>query len=322
MKNKTLLFSLAILFLSISKVDAQDAFFRQWESMPLHFNPALTGNFDGMMRFRAKYRNQWESFLGDASYRTSAASAEFKFKNGESRKLSLGTYGIIEKAGSLDLTTQSFNLSSSIIQRLRKSEKGSHFVGVGFNIGFAGRSIDYTNARWAPGITPDTTLNYKTNFIDLSSGIYWQYNSSSHFSAQLGTALSHLNRPNVSFRENSEINLYMRLNLHGSVEIPITKKFSFVPSFLYLIQKPGDYILFGGNTKLYLNNQNNTNIQLGFFAQTIKVIDETEVGVYVFTASVEIKSLLIGLAYDRYKYFDSDAYELTLGYIIGRKSQN
>ncbi|MEZ4982988.1 MAG: hypothetical protein R2769_15665 [Saprospiraceae bacterium] len=58
--------------------------------------------------------------LGDASYRTSAASAEFKFNNAESRKLSLGTYGIIEKAGSLDLTTQSFNLSSSIITKIKE----------------------------------------------------------------------------------------------------------------------------------------------------------------------------------------------------------
>ncbi|MEZ4982989.1 MAG: hypothetical protein R2769_15670 [Saprospiraceae bacterium] len=102
-------------------------------------------------------------------------------------------------------------------------------MGVGFNIGFAGRSIDYTNARWAPGTIPDTTLNNKTNFIDLSSGIYWQYNSSSHFSAQLGTALSHLNRPDVSLSENREDKLYEIQ--HGSVEIPITQRKS--PSFLH-----------------------------------------------------------------------------------------
>ena len=322
MKNKTLLISLAILFLGFSNIDAQDAFFRQWESMPLHFNPALTGNFDGMMRFRGKYRNQFQSSLRDASFKTSAVSAEYKFNNGESRDLSLGAYGIIDKKGSLDLTDQSLNLSSSIVQRLGKSEKGNHFVGVGINLGLAQRSIDYSKAMWAPGPIPDTTFNNKANFIDLSSGLYWQYQSRSHFSAQLGSALSHLNRPNVSLSENHADKLYMRFNLHGSVEIPITKKISIVPSFLYLSQGPSDQLLFGGNTKWYLNKENNNNLQFGFFAQTINELNETQVGAYVFTASAEIKSILVGFAYDRFKYFNSDAYELTLGYIIGRKNQN
>ena len=63
MKNKPILIVLTLFFFTSTKALAQDAVYTQWENMPLTINPALTGNFDGLLRLRAQYRNQWASIL-------------------------------------------------------------------------------------------------------------------------------------------------------------------------------------------------------------------------------------------------------------------
>ena len=90
LKIKSILFTLTLIFFAGSKALAQDALFTQWENMPVYLNPALTGNFDGLLRLRAQHRNQWRSLLKDNSYKTSAVSAEYKFSNASARKISVG----------------------------------------------------------------------------------------------------------------------------------------------------------------------------------------------------------------------------------------
>ena len=89
MKFTTLLFLIISLIFFQSNLKAQDPTFSQWENIPIYFNPALTGDFDGQLRFSLKYRDQWRSILGDDSFRTGVASAEYKFSGGEKRKFNL-----------------------------------------------------------------------------------------------------------------------------------------------------------------------------------------------------------------------------------------
>ena len=94
-----------------------------------------------------------------------------------------------------------------------------HSIAIGLNVGLTTSKIDFENAQW-PGGMPPTDINEKTNFTDVSVGLLWQYRSNTHFSFNLGSALHHLNRPNVSFSDSSVSKLYQRFNLHGHVEIP------------------------------------------------------------------------------------------------------
>ncbi len=329
MKNLLPLLVVSMFFLVQTKTVAQDVLFSQWENMPLHFNPALTGDFEGLVRFRGKHRNQWKSILGDDSYRTNAASVEYKFKKGEQRKINVGFHSIFDKAGETNFSAKTFNLSTSIVQNLGDVSGPHHTVGVGLKAGIGTRKIDADNLRWPTNtpfglLFPPEDINSKVTFTDFSVGLFWNYITTTHFSFQLGSALHHVNRPDLSFSQTDLYELPLRFNLHGNVEIPICQQLSIVPSFLYTAQSPGDQILFGLSGKYYLQSSNANFLQLGLLGIATVNFDGTLSNVYVLSATVEVKNILLGFSYDRYEAprningDRSNAYEFSVGYTIGR----
>jgi type IX secretion system PorP/SprF family membrane protein len=314
MKHKPILIALTVIFIGSTKTLAQDAFFTQWENMPVYLNPALTGNFDGLLRLRAQHRNQWRSLLKASSYKTNAVSAEYKFSGAGTRKISAGALYIHDKAGSLDFRTGSINLTASVVQLLGSPENPHHSIAMGINVGWAGRKIDFVNAQW-PGPTP-TDLNEKTSYPDVSAGLLWQYTTNTHFAFQLGSALLHLNSPNISFSDTSVSKLNQRFNLHGNIEIPLVRSVSMVPSFLFSSQGPADHeqFSFGLNTRWYPKASSPNFVQLGFFARTNTTYTGNEINTYMLTATVDIHSILLGFSYDRFEDIESSAYEISVGY--------
>lgn len=315
---------LLIIFMTFVKSDlkAQDPTFSQWENIPIYFNPALTGDFEGTLRFRLKYRDQWRSFLNEDAYSTGIGSVEYKFAKGENRKVSLGFYALRDQAGDSEFTTNSYHLSTSVSQNLGNVEQSYHAISVGINIGAANRKVDFIifpPDPFMPGPFETTTL--KTEYFDLSAGLNWKYHTKTHFTAEIGTALNHVNRPDDSFSGNSNQRLPMRFSFHGNIELPLAKKISALPSFLYLKQGPAEQLLFGLSGKFYFKEDFHNFLQFGFFAKTTKNFNGTNIGVYVGSATIEINSILIGFSFDRFTNLplDGNAYEFSLGYIIGKK---
>lgn len=317
MKNKSILFTLILIFFACSKALAQDAIFTQWENMPVYLNPALTGNFDGLLRLRAQYRNQWRSLLKDNAYKTSAVSAEYRFSNAGDREISVGALFINDKAGNLDFRNNSINLATSVVQNLGNPDKAHHAIAIGFNVGWVNGKLDLKNVQW-PG-PPPADINDKTSYPDISAGLLWQYKSNTHFSYQLGGALRHLNSPNVSFSDSSVYNLNHRLILHGNIEIPLVHTFSMVPSFLFFSQGPSEQLAFGVNNRWYPKSTSPNFVQLGIFAKTTKNYSGmTDVNIYVLSATVEFNSILVGFSFDRFQDLESNAYEFSFGYTFGK----
>ena len=316
MKNKPILIVLTVLFFITAKAHAQDPVFTQWENMSLYFNPALTGDFDGILRFRAKYRNQWESLFKDNSYNTTAVSADYKFSTGSVRKISVGIFGTHDKAGSLNFRNKAINFSTSVTQNLSNPDSKLHSVAFGLSVGLTNRKLDLDNAQW-PGGMPPADLNENIFFGDVSGGLLWQYRSKTHFGFQVGGALHHLNRPNISFTTADDNKLYRRFNLHGNVEIPLIHKFSVIPSFLLSSQGPSEQLLFGFNGRWYVNTLNQNFVQLGFFGKSTQNLYGSDINVYVLSTTVEINSFLVGFSFDRFHDIKSNAYEFSIGYIFG-----
>ena len=318
MIRKVILLILPVFYIAVPNLFAQDVLFSQWESMSLHFNPAKAGNFEGSLRFRAKTRNQWESVLGPNSYKTNAAAIEYKFAQGGKRKFSAGFHTLFDRAGGAQ-KSQSYNLTASVIQNLGNPEKSHHTLALGFSGGIVGRQIDLNNLQWSMnGGTED--LNSAINFADLSVGLNWRYMTNSHFSFQLGSALHHVNKPNISFDENFESKLYQRFNFHANVELPVADKISIIPSILYFEQGPSNQFFYGFYSKWYLGLIDNNSAQIGFFAKASNSLSGSQITAYVLSASVELKSILLGFSIDRFRLFKSYTYEFSVGYTFGRVS--
>jgi len=323
MKYPIIAVVLSILFFTHFKILAQDPTFTQWEHMPLHFNPALTGDFEGEFRFGLKYRDQWRSILQEDAFKTGVASAEYKLAKGDKRKISLGFYTLLDKAGESDFTTNSYQISSSIIQNIGNPEDAHHSIAVGVQLGMVAQKVDVTQLGFGPdGMLFEDNFEPKKKYPDLSIGLLWNYHSKTHFSSQFGAALNHINRPNTSFSGNSVSRLSARFNLHGHIEIPVANQISMVPSFLFLRQGPSEQLLFGLSNKWYLNQTNGNFVQFGFFGKLTKNFNGRSINAYAGSAIIEINSILVGFSYDRFPNVltGSSAYEFSLGYTIGRNN--
>lgn len=320
MKNATILLALIILCCANTTASAQNETFTQWENMPIHFNPALTGSFEGMLRFRANHRNQWQSILGKSSFKTTAASVDYKFGLGDKRKLSVGFHTIIDSGGQ-SLSSESYNLSTSVVQTLGNPNSSHHAIALGFEVGMHNNKIDLDNISWGTGNAGPPIIeifNPNIKFADVSAGLTWQYLTKSHFSFQFGSAIHHLNRPNVSFNRANEARLSLLLNLHGNVEIPLFDKMSLVPSFLFSKFDVDDQLLVGVSNKWYFKSTDANFVQVGLFTKSTLNFDGRAFNVYVISASVEVDAILLGFSFDHFQGINSNAYELSVGYTLGR----
>lgn len=73
------LFIVFIVFPFLSK--GQDHIYSQFYNSPIYLNPALTGQFEGDIRFNALYRNQWTGLSGDFSYMSASADLNLQKLN-------------------------------------------------------------------------------------------------------------------------------------------------------------------------------------------------------------------------------------------------
>lgn len=317
MKNATILLILTILCFINTKASTQNETFTQWENMPIHFNPALTGGFEGILRLRTNHRNQWQSILGKNSFKTTAAAIDYKFGLADKRKFSVGFHTIIDSGGQ-SLSSESFNLSTSVVQTLGNPNSSHHAIALGFEAGMHNNKLDLDNVSWGGGPPIIEIFNSNIKFADISAGLTWQYLTKSHFSFQFGSAIHHLNRPNVSFSKENETKLSLLLNLHGNVEIPLSNRVSLVPSFLFSNFDTDEQFLVGVSNKWYFKSTDANFVQVGLFTKSTLNFDARAFNVYVISASIEVDSILLGFSFDHFQGINSNAYELSVGYTLGR----
>ena len=320
MKNILQIIASSIFLLLSFNIYSQDVFFSQYENTPLNLNPSLTGNFDGKARLFLNYRNQWPSLLKQASYKTGSISFDSKFKIGNSSKLGLGFNTLFDRAGSQNNGSNQFNFLTSIMHNFIKTKKSYHSISFGVNFGYINRQFDIDKAKFPGQKDSLEEYNSKIHFFNFSTGLSWEYKSKSRLSFQLGTSINTINRPNISFHKSSVYKLNVRFNLHGNSEVPLFKKVSLIPSFMYISQGNDDVLSIGLANKWYFKPENFSKyFQIGFHGRTTK--DNTgkfHFSTYILTAIIDLNAFSIGLSYDRFLNIDDGAYELSIGYIISK----
>jgi len=333
-----------ILLISISVAWAtiaitQDIHFSQYDRAPLHLNPALTGQFDGKVRALANYRNQWSQVLKGDAYNTYAFSGDTQFKTGKNDAIGLGISGARDVAGELSFGTTQVNLNLAYHKRLWGKEGKDHRISLGLNYGIAKRRVDLTGARWpsqhdgnggwnGTTVEPPTSFNSDFNYGDLGMGIVWRSTFLDNQNFQVGFAIQHLNRPNVSFYGNDiEEELSRRYTAHLTGEIAIGRSFALLPAAYYQKQGVHAQLQSGSALRKYFRPESFVqSVQLGWFSRVGNKVDG---GVHVDAAiavlQMNLKRLSIGLSQDltvselREAGSFNGAWEINLGYIFGKK---
>jgi type IX secretion system PorP/SprF family membrane protein len=260
---KAYILTLLATMVFVPSLLSQDIHLSHIHASPTYINPAMTGLFNGDMRFIANYRSQWETFTN--GFQTFLGSADMKLNQGFGLQDDVGA-GIqisSDKAGDLDFSTVSANFTMSYLKALNGI--GDHFITFGVSNGIVQNRLDLSNLRVFdddPYLTSGEFVP-KTTYYDLSAGAAWFMPLRRQDHVYIGGSIFHLNRALVSFRNDGTSvqpgsNLIPRYILHGGASLRVSQVAELKPSFIFFDQSPhrefnmGTFLKITRETRSYL----------------------------------------------------------------------
>ncbi|MFK7937030.1 MAG: PorP/SprF family type IX secretion system membrane protein [Saprospiraceae bacterium] len=238
---------------------AQDIHFTQFAYSPLNLNPALTGIFNGDMRFMGNYRNQWENVPVD--YLNFSGAYDMNFYN-QKLERSLFAGGLLfnyDRAGDSRLSTTNLGLSGSYTHQL--AEK--HFATLGVQLAGNQRAFQLTDLRFDDQFngesydpsrpTQESFQNTSKFFGDVSAGLNWHFRTSKRTNVDIGGAAYHLNTPKKSFNDDPDVQLPARYTLYGMGTFKIVDALDIFINAASQWQNPHQETTLGVGTNIHLN---------------------------------------------------------------------
>ncbi len=190
-----------------ASASAQDLHFSQFFNSPLTTNPANTGFIpDGDYRLGMNFRNQWSSLMA-LPYKTMSAFGDVqlmkdRFENGW---LGAGAVILRDVAGSGNLTSTKIYGSVAYHQMMGYSS----LLSLGFNIGYANKSINTSNLKFPDQFDgkffdnklPTSVMLNSNNigYLDMQVGMNYAYFPTENVYINTGFSVHHVNRPRESF---------------------------------------------------------------------------------------------------------------------------
>lgn len=259
---------LTVLFLVATictTTHAQDIHFSQIGRSPLNLNPALTGIFEGDLRFIGNYRSQWNTI--PVGYETFSGAVDMSFynKNYDKRFFSGGLLFNYDVAGDSRLSLASLGLSGSYTQRMANA----HFLTIGLAGTLTQRAFNQSDLQF------DSQYNYETReydskldnleglnndsktLADVSAGLNWHYRvprRDRRTNFDIGLGILHFNQPNKSFRDTEYEKLPLRWNLYGFSELQLGgSRLDLLLNGIYQIQGPHTELELGAGLQIHLD---------------------------------------------------------------------
>ena len=255
-------FLLGVLLFCLSfSVLGQDIHYSQFFNSPLNMNPALTGIFNGDVRYAANYRNQWSSV--PVPYMTFTGSWDQKFypKKGDAGFWSGGVLFNYDRAGDSRLRLVQLGLSGSYTYLLTPQ----NLITGGLQLGGAQRAFtNGSNLQWEnqfDGRQFDPTLSSGENFdrtslffADISAGLNYRWQKSPRTKIDLGGAAYHVNSPKQSFYKE-DIKLPLRYALQLITSFKLSDLFDFQLHGTGQFQGTAKELVPGAAFKIYVNQK-------------------------------------------------------------------
>lgn len=281
--------SVLSLFLTISignSLYAQDIHFSQFENAFFLRSPALTGVFNGDMRFHSNYRAQWYDV--PVSYRTFNAGFEKRFTNDPDAKgfFSGGLVFNYDTAGDSKLSTTNLGLLGSYTHRLTQNQS----ITAGLQLSGYQRSFNTDDLKWdeqyngknyEPSLSANESALFDDQTIlygDFSAGLNWHYKSqksksygngaprTSRTTIDLGGGWFHINEPKQSFFDVDDVKLKARYSLYGLGVFDVSEKVDLLVNLMGQYQGPYKSHMIGVGGKLHINDKLTKELALAFGA--------------------------------------------------------
>jgi len=225
------------------KTYSQDMQLSQFDAAPLFYNPALSGNFDGIHRFIGNYKNQWKTYnTGLLSYDRMLPD-KLTYGGG---KFGLGGMVTWDKAGEISYGYTQAHLMPSYHVPIIPND--ILFLSAGLDLSFTQNSLasdkvildydQYGNPIYGSAFTQNLY------YFDVAAGIN-AYTLYKGYPINLGITLHHLARPGKSPIGGDNINNARRFSVNANTIVKLNENMAFLPSLIWLNQKPSNEVNFG-----------------------------------------------------------------------------
>ena len=297
------LFILSLLVVFGLQVNAQDIHFAQFYNAPQLLNPALTGIFNGDLRFSGHYRRQWENVPVD--YMTFSGNFDTKLytKNTDSNNFwGLGLNFNYDRAGFSELRLGQFQLGGSYSAELATNT----FLTGGLQLGLTQRRFStedltfdsqFNGERFDPTLPSNELFaDESIFFVSLSAGANLRLqNKNQRSKLDFGFGIYHINQPDQNFSTIQGVNLPLRFSLHALGAIKLIDALDLIANGTAQFQGPFNENVLGLGLRIYLNRDRGKELafQLG---GNIRLNDVTDA--VIPTAELHFNTLSVGFSYD------------------------
>ena len=315
---KTLIHTILIISLlqMVGYAKAQDVHFSQFAMSPLLLNPSLAGLSNGDCRVYANFRTQWNTMSNGDAYRTLAAGADMAIgKSGPSGSFAgIGLSFFSDQSGAVSFNTNNISLTAAYHIMLSRRKNMSLSIGLqgggyirGFDVSKAIYDFNYDQS------TGSVNTNQRENFsrtqvyyADVSAGLFYTTTLRSGTDMYIGTSLSHINQPRISYFSGAtnpgifNERLNMKFTAHGGASIVLNHKLWLIPNFFVMIQGPASQYNAGAMMKIQIGNRVLTRnfLYLGAQARIANAMDIPMADAVIIHARFDYKAFTIGLSYD------------------------
>lgn len=230
---------------------SQDIHFSQIHASPNQINPALTGLFNGGLRFIGNYKNQWKSVTAD--YNTYFASLDGKILYSNNHDfVSAGIKAYSDNAGDLNFSKKEASAALAVTKSINQTFE--NYITIGTELGWMSQSADLSKAHGLDNeFDPSIVAANSQNALDFSAGINWHFKVNKML-FYAGTALYHINRPTLGSSDaNTQERLYRKVVVNAGGEIKASSRITVMPSLIYYYQGPYREITSGTYIRHKLN---------------------------------------------------------------------
>lgn len=307
------IFVLALLFVFVVSIKAQDIHFSQYYASPLTLNPSLTGLHNGDFRVAANVRGQWFSIPNTSSvapyttYQVSYDHSLFR-KKLKTSGLGVGLMAYADEAGNGSLTTQA--IMGSVAYHLALDRFGRHRISLGIQGGLVFKRIFQYDLlfeeQWDAGLNSfnpflsngeGTSFEGNIMYPDINAGMTFSSMPSSKFGYYIGFALNHITEPNETFLNNNFNKLGRRYIAHAGASWKTSKYFKVLPTVLYMLQTQSQQINLGSAFEYEFGEK--VYGFVGGFTRLVGTADnKISNDAIIATVGMEMFNTRVGLSYD------------------------
>ncbi|OAV44470.1 PorP/SprF family type IX secretion system membrane protein [Lewinella sp. 4G2] len=313
----------ALLLVGLSSLSyGQDFHYSQFYNAPLHLNPALTGVFNGDVRFMGNYKSQWVDVPVDYQTVTLAVDKQFRKTSNPKGFFAGGLAFNYDNAGDSKLTWLNLDLNGSYTRALSQTA----FVTIGAKAAVIQRSFDEGGLRFDRQFDPvrgeyveslpsqESFDNTSQIFPDFSAGInlrlqskqtdYLVFRNNRRSKVDLGVALHHITQPEQAFYDDDDAPLERRLSPYVNATLQVLPIVDVVGNITY--QNQGAFYdelvgVLGG--RIWLTNKLGRQISL---MAGMGLRRDARQDAYWPTFEVTYNTLRVGLNYD----FNTSAFDI------------